>query len=305
MLRFKVFLAFLIISISLNSDCIFSQQKENSNHKTTISVSNTIQQSQSLTREKLRNKKVVSLAIVLVVILFFLFYFFYQNNKLKERLRLKLLKQKILLNVINSGIESHENDRKNIAAFLHDNINSLLSSAGLHLNTFTAQNNIDSEEIRKTKIILQEIHDLLRDMSHDLIPSLLVRFGLIYAIEDLCERNSNSVIQFDFSSNISTEKRYTEKFEMQIYFMVSELFNNIIKHSEAQNAQIRLKENYKHFKIIITDNGKGFKTKKINGNEGFGINQIRARIKKFKGSFEISSKANEGTKIKIKIPLPH
>jgi two-component system NarL family sensor kinase len=109
----------------------------------------------------------------------------------------------------------------------------------LHLNVFTTQNQYKSEEIQKTKAILAEAHDLLRDMSHDLVPTLLVRFGLIYALEDLCERNSNSSITFEFSSTIATEKRYVEKFEMKLYFIVSELFNNIIKHSEAQKAEIQ------------------------------------------------------------------
>ncbi|WP_264524672.1 hypothetical protein [Flavobacterium sp. N502536] len=66
---------------------------------------------------------------------------------------------------------------------------------------------------------MQEAHDLLRDASHDLVPTLLVRFGLIYALEDLCERNSNSHIHFEFSSAIPTKKRYTEKFEMKLYLL--------------------------------------------------------------------------------------
>lgn len=101
-------------------------------------------------------------------------------------------------------------ERKKNASFLHDNVNSLLSSAVLHLNVFTTQNNINSEEIQKTKAIVAEVHDLLRALSHELVPALLVRFGLIYALEDLCERNSNSNIFFDFSSTIPTEKRYVE-----------------------------------------------------------------------------------------------
>ncbi|WP_241775751.1 sensor histidine kinase [Flavobacterium sp. Root420] len=178
-----------------------------------------------------------------------------------------------------------------------------MSSAGLHLNVFTNQNNIESDEIRKTKVILTDVHDLLRDISHELVPSLLVRFGLIYALEDLCERNSNSSITFEFASAIPTQKRYIEKFEMKLYFITSELCNNIIKHSEAKKAHILLKEKNNHFLLTIRDDGKGFKTKKM--DEGFGLNRIRARIKKFKGSFEIISNPDDGTIIKIKIPLPH
>ncbi|MBZ4033520.1 histidine kinase [Flavobacterium sp. 17A] len=256
------------------------------------------------TTEQLRNKKIVSLSIILIIIVFLLFYLLYQNNKLKQKIKRKDTKQKILLNIINSGIDSQEIERKKLASFLHDNINSLLSSAGLHLNTFTAQHNVKSDEIEKTKTILSEAHELLRDMSHDLVPSLLVRFGLIYALEDLCEKNSNSAIQFEFSSSVPISKRYVEKFEMKVYFIVSELFNNIIKHSAAQKATLSLAEKNNQLILNIHDDGIGFKTQKLKDVEGFGLNRIRARIQKYKGTLSITSKVNMGTKIKIHIPLP-
>lgn len=304
----RVFLS-LFLFITMSGNTLFSQQSQPipSTEKEIISQQNSkkIKPSESRKFEQLRNKKIVSLSIVLVIIIFFLFYFFYQNNKLKQKIKRKDTKQKILLNIINAGIDTQEIERKKIASFLHDNINSLLSSVGLHLNTFTAQNNVKSEEIQKAKAILQEAHDLLRDMSHDLVPTLLVRFGLIYALEDLCERNTNSSIQFEFLSKIPTDKRYNEKFEMKIYFIVSELFSNIIKHSDAKKSQISLYESNDYFIITIHDDGKGFETEKLNEVEGFGLNRIRARIKKYKGSLSIVSKPNEGTSIKIKIPLPH
>ncbi|MFD1602407.1 sensor histidine kinase [Flavobacterium artemisiae] len=301
MTAFRILLYFLFL-ITLNSNPAFSQTPSEQNSVSAVKKNNTPEFRKS---EQLRNKKVVSLSIVLIVILFFLFYFFYQNNKLKQKIKRKDIKQKILLDVINSGIDSQEIERKKIASFLHDNINSLLSSAGLHLNVFTTQNQIESDEIKKAKTILTEAHDLLRDMSHDLVPTLLVRFGLIYALEDLCEKNSNSTISFEFSSSVSTDKRYSEKFEMKIYFIVSELFNNIIKHSEAQKAQIILKEKNNQLVIHIHDDGIGFKTQKLKDAEGFGLNRIRARIKKYKGNLSIISNAGKGTSIKILIPIPH
>lgn len=298
-------LVLFIFFISSNEKTFINNQDLKSNNTISITKTTTVSKAELNKYEQLRNKKVVSLFIVLVIILFFLFYFFYQNNKLKQKIKRKDIKQKILLDVINSGIESQELERKKIASFLHDNINSLLSSAGLHLNAFTNQNTIQSNEIQKTKAILADVHDLLRDMSHELVPSLLVRFGLIYALEDLCERNSNSIITFEFKSTISAEKRYTEKFEMKLYFITSELFSNIIKHSGAQKTCIMVKEKKNYFILTIHDDGKGFRTNKIKEAEGFGLNRIKARIKKFKGSLDILSNPSEGTKIKIKIPLPH
>jgi signal transduction histidine kinase len=170
----------------VNINNIFSQQKELKTKSSFAPKSEDISKTNLQDLKKTRDKKVFALSVALLIILLFLCFFFYQNNKLRRKIRLKNIKQGILLNVINSGIDSQEIERKKIASFLHDNINSLLSSAGLHLNTFTTLNNIKSEEIEKTKAILQQAHDLLRDMSHDLIPALLIRFGLAYALEDLC-----------------------------------------------------------------------------------------------------------------------
>ncbi|MFH6990271.1 sensor histidine kinase [Flavobacterium collinsii] len=298
--RFYIFFALLL---SFNGSFAANQQKSISEKKTITVVENSKKNNPSQPKN-IRDKQIISLSIVLVILLFFLFYFFYENNKLRRKIKRKDIKQKILLNVINAGIDSQEVERKKIASFLHDNINSLLSSVGLHIKTFTTQNEVKSDEIQKAKDILQEAHDLLRDMSHDLVPTLLVRFGLIYALEDLCERNSNSHINFEFSSAIPTEKRYIEKFEMKVYFIVTELFNNIVKHSDAQKAKISLSEKNNQFVIIIHDNGRGFETEKLNNVEGFGLNRIRARIKKYKGNISITSKTNEGTSIKIQIPLP-
>jgi len=307
MSAFRIFLLFVLLI--LNGTLVFSQNTTTSKvtdfkkSKKEVISNNLTAEKQLSELETATNKKIVSLFIVLVIMLMVLLYYVYQNDKLKRKNKQKDIQQKIQLNIINAGIDGQENERKKIASFLHDNINSLLSSVGLHLNTFSVQNNVQSEELLKAKSILEEAHDRLRDMSHELIPALLVRFGLVYALEDLCEKNSNSSLQFEFTSSVPTTKRYNEKFEIKLYFIVSELFSNIIKHSNAQKARISLHEKENRLIIIIHDDGKGFNTEKLN-HEGFGLNRIRARIKKLKGSFALISRANEstGTSIKIKVP---
>ncbi|WP_409416090.1 ATP-binding protein [Flavobacterium sp. PS2] len=258
---------------------------------------------QSLLKEQSRNKKIVSIMFSLFIVTIILFYFFYQNTKLKQKNRLKDVQSKIQQNIINASIDGQESERKKIALFLHDNISALLSTAGMHLNVFSTQNEPASEEILKTKFILEEAHDKVRDLSHELLPTLLVRFGLFYALEDLCEKNSNSTLLFEYSCTIPPKTRYHEKFEMRIYFIISELLNNIIKHSEATIASVSLVENNSNLIINVNDNGKGYNTNEFNIAEGFGLNQIRARIKNLKGDIEVISKIDMGTSIKIDVPI--
>ena len=250
-----------------------------------------------------KNKKIVIIILLLLICLIVFFYSFVQNIRLKQKNRLKDIQSKIQENIINASVDGQEFERKKIATFLHDNISSLLSSAGLHLNVFTSINKIQPEEINKTKEILEEAHNQIRNLSHELMPSLLVRFGLLFALEDLCEKTSNSRIKIGFNSDVGIKKRYNEDFEMKLYFIIAELLNNIIKHSGASRAEVAIKEKENKLHILVADDGNGFENSKLEATEGFGINQIRARINNMKGEFIISSAVNKGTTINLTTPI--
>ena len=260
-------------------------------------------QQKLLIEEKSMARKKFGILMIIILIGSILFYFYIQNSRLTQRNKLNSLRNKIQQNIINATLSGQETERKKIASFLHDNISALLSSAGLHLTVFSKKQMATNEEINKTILLLKEAHDKVRDLSHELIPSLLVRFGLFYALEDLCEKNSNSTISFEYESNIEKQTRYPEEFEIKIYFILTELVNNIIKHSEATIGKIILKQNEYGLTIQVFDNGKGFKTAQPHFFEGFGINQIRARIHAMKGKLIIDSKLGMGTIITIQVPI--
>jgi signal transduction histidine kinase len=260
-------------------------------------------QQQVLAQEKTMAQRKLIAVISIFLISIVLFYFYIQNSRLIQKNRLNGLRNKIQQNIINANLSGQEIERKKIASFLHDNISALLSSAGLHLSVFSAKNEKTSNEITKTISLLGEAHDKVRDLSHELIPALLVRFGLFYALEDLCEKNSNSIISFEYESDIDNQKRYPEDFEIKIYFIISELLNNVMKHSCATIGKVALQENRTILKIQVFDNGKGFDTNQFQILEGFGINQIRARINAMKGNLIIDSKLDMGTIIIIDVPI--
>lgn len=258
-----------------------------------------------LLQEHSKNKKIVIVLIILLFCFFFLFYIFAENSKLKQKNKIKDIQNQLQQNTINASINGQELERKKIASFLHDNISALLSSAGLHLTAFTSQNHTNIAEITKTKSILQEAHDQIRDLSHELMPTLLSRFGLFYALEDLCEKNSNCMLQFKSIIMVPTTTRYHEDFEMKMYFITMELLNNIIKHSGASHGFLTIQEIDKILQITIEDNGKGFDTDTFYILEGFGINQIKVRIDSLKGTIAIKSRVKVGTKITINVPITY
>ncbi|RTY95388.1 two-component sensor histidine kinase [Flavobacterium sp. GT3R68] len=266
-------------------------------------VENQYKAKQQLLEDKQSKKTKIFFIFIAVLVLFIiLFYFFYQNTKLKQKNKLQDIESHIQQNIINATIDGQENERKKIASVLHDNISALLSSAGLQLSAFVATHPNPYEEISKTRSILKEAHDKVRGLSHELLPTLLAKFGLFYALQDLCEKNSNSLIKFEYVSKVPHSKRFQEDFEMKIYFIVTELLNNVLKHSKASKAKLFIHVPSNELIIQIEDNGIGFDDKSIS-SEGFGLTQIRARISSMKGTLQINSKPESGTTITIKLPI--
>jgi len=260
---------------------------------------------QLLLEKQLKNRRISILIITALLLIIVLFYFYFQNGQLKQKNKIKNIQSKVQQNIINASIDGQEMERKKIASFLHDNLSALLTSAGLHLSVFNSIHKINSEEIDKTKAILSDAHEKIRDLSHQLLPSLLVRFGLFYALKDLCEKSSNATISFDYQSDVIASARYHDEFEMKMYFIITELLNNIMKHSKASRAKLTLIEVSKELIISVEDNGIGFNMSNLNTIEGFGLHQIRARINRLNGQIIIKSSPKNGTTITISTPIKY
>ncbi len=233
-----------------------------------------------------------------------------QNNLALELTQVELLQNQNLdklksesqIRILNATLDGKESERKQIAETLHDSVSALLSSANLHLQATRKQfNGSTPVEIDKTQEIILEASHKIRDLSHTLVSSVLLKFGLKFAIRDIAEKYSNSVLNID--TNIKNIRRYEQNFEIKVYNIAQEFANNILKHSNAANALIEFKEENEKLYITISDDGVGFDKNSINIKDGLGINQIDARIQMMKGEFKIESSLNNGTRISIKLPI--
>lgn len=256
------------------------------------------------------------LLIILLIGLGVSFWIYRKNSKLtRENISLQLSKIDLLrekeieqlqnetqIKILNATLDGKETERKQIAETLHDSVSALLSAANLHLQA--SKSKIVGEppiELNKTQDIIDEASVKIRNLSHKLISSILLKFGLSYAIQDFCEKYSNS--NLDISSSVKNIKRYEQNFEIKINNIIEEFVNNILKHSKATEANISVLEFKKQLYISIQDNGIGFDTKNKPMSDGIGINQIEARIHVMKGELTINSVVNSGTKIDIKVPI--
>ena len=230
-------------------------------------------------------------------------YIFYNNYRLKQRNKLEQVENEMNTKIINATIDAKEKERKTIAEILHDSVSALLSSANLHLQASKAQLKMSSpKEISKAQVILNEASIKIRDLSHNLISSVLLKFGLAFAVHDMCQKYSNSEISL-FSDDNGI-KRYDQDFEIKIHNIIEELINNILKHSKASNATIMLAHRKDDkLSIRINDDGIGFDVGSAKKKDGLGLSHISARVKIMKGVFNIESSKDEGTSIFILVPI--
>ncbi len=206
-------------------------------------------------------------------------------------------------------IELQEKERKRIASELHDGLGQNLliiknlaemGNAGLQVNTKQNLNDI-------SKIAGRSVAEV-REIAYNLRPHLLDKLGLTKSLKSM-------VRQFGESSNISISEKicrleniFTPDEEMNIYRIVQEGINNIIKHSDATEASINVTQKNNLISIIIIDNGRGFsisKNKKMPPSKTgeFGLITMSERVKLLRGFLNVSSEPGKGTKIKIKIPI--
>lgn len=225
-----------------------------------------------------------------------------EQTEFTQKSKLDKLKSESQIRILNATLDGKETERKQIAETLHDSVSSLLSSANLHLQATKMQFNGDTPiEIDKTQKIIVEASQKIRDLSHTLVSSVLLKFGLKYAIKDMAEKYSNS--QINIETNIKGVVRYHQSFEIKVNNIIQEFVNNILKHSNATKAIVRIEDKDGLLHINIQDDGVGFDKKEIPKKDGLGINQIDARIQMMKGKFHINSSSETGTIIEIELPI--
>ncbi len=223
-------------------------------------------------------------------------YFIYTIVK-NQRLNLVLHKNKL-----EAEITTLENERKRIAADLHDELGTVLSTVKLQINCLDTTSHTDKDIINKASNHLDNIVSRIREISNNLMPQALLRKGLQTAINEFID-NLQQVyslqIIFLFADNIILPADS----EIHLYRIMLEIIQNTIKHAMATELKIEFKKDKKNLVIIVTDNGIGFDTSGVFKNKtGLGLRNIISRVEILKGTIYLNSLQGKGTEYLIEIP---
>lgn len=206
---------------------------------------------------------------------------------------------------LNSMLEGQEMERKRLAREIHDGIGPQLSTlkmklAGIESDLPNVPDDIKNQFSRSYGLI-DEVADDLRSISHNLLPKVLIDFGLREALESLIDKiHGTKNVKISFIASLP-EERLHHILELGIYRICQELINNTLKHAKARRITLQLIHVDKLMRLTYEDDGLGFvRTRK---NQGLGLMNIESRVKAFGGELNIDSHPGKGTTTTIEIPL--
>jgi signal transduction histidine kinase len=226
------------------------------------------------------------LALTIGLIVFIIFH---QRKVIRYQLRLQRMEhdqQKLLLN---ASIRLQEEERQRIAADLHDDAGPLLATARLYLNENLV--NLDKttqlQSIYNAKSIIDDTIQLIRNISHSLMPPTLKNFGLESAVNDLFQKISGSGSMNASSRFHDYRERLQSENELIIFRVIQELVNNILKHSNASFIHLTQNTSGDKFFIRLHHDGRGITQNDFNklnkSNVGLGLKNIQSRLKVLHG----------------------
>jgi signal transduction histidine kinase len=203
-------------------------------------------------------------------------------------------------------ITAEENERKRIAADLHDGVGQIMSAAKMNLSAFETAIPFkdDEQKMQFEKIIglVDESCKEIRSVSHQMMPNALLKAGLASAIKEFIDKIDNRLLKI----NLHTEglnDRLESNVETVLYRVIQECVNNVIKHSGANILDISLIKDSDGIAATIEDNGRGFNTKQAEKFDGIGLKNIISRVEFLKGTVDFDSSPGNGTLVAIHVPL--
>ncbi|MDD3024145.1 MAG: PocR ligand-binding domain-containing protein, partial [Syntrophomonadaceae bacterium] len=155
-------------------------------------------------------------------------------------------------------MQVQEDERRHLARELHDALGQTLTAVKINLQSMAHNNPMASTQLKESiAIVDQSLHDI-RQLSLSLRPSVLDDLGLEAALRThLSALMQRSGLKISFSSNLDS-RRLPVKLETACFRVVQESLTNVLRHAQAQNAQVVLKLENKELILRISDDGQGF-----------------------------------------------
>lgn len=208
-------------------------------------------------------------------------------------------------------LEGQEEERRRFARELHDGIGQMLTGLKLQAGTIKKGTFTDDKQRDRFNELNQLIQDTIqatRQISHNLMPSVLDDFGLGAALQLLADQTAHASGLTIRSDGVDDTIELSPTVAIGLYRIGQEAVNNAVKHADAKTIGIQLQRNRNFVVLTVEDDGKGFVTKPApTGNRpvltGKGLDNIRTRARLLNGDLTITSRPRKGTRLVVKLNL--
>jgi signal transduction histidine kinase len=195
-------------------------------------------------------------------------------------------------------METQELERKRIAEDIHDSLGHLLSTVKLNLQTLKG----GEQQITTSLNLLNQASEEIRNITFNLMPRTLEEGGLVPALNELASKvTASGVLKVNLHIHDIDKFILEKQSQFNIYRIIQEAVNNILKHANASEINIQMIGQEDHITIMIEDDGKGFTPGEKSA--GRGLKNIVTRSLWLKGSLNIDSTPGKGTTITTEIPV--
>ncbi len=160
------------------------------------------------------------------------------------------------------------------------------------------------QDNERLKLAIEDVHNSIeeiRNLSHELAPSKFKSDNFILSIQQLLkslnkDEKFKMITHFDKLNyqDIDSDK------QLNLYRILQEQLQNIIKHASATEIQISIRNN-DMLELRICDNGKGFNSNTV--SNGIGLHNIKNRAEIYGGYSEIKSSEGNGCELIVRIPI--
>lgn len=200
-------------------------------------------------------------------------------------------------------IKAQEDERYEIGCELHDNVCQILAGSMLNLSILSPKDEAEKELLARGVSYIKLASDEIRNLSHRLAPAFFDDDDLETSFNQLLS-SFNLQQRFDIDLEFSNEFQdaaIARELQLNLYRILQEQLNNIVKHSAADTITVSVGVKDKMLTMEITDNGRGFNT--TDHKPGIGFANIKRRVDLFSGKFTVSSSPGAGCKVRVAIPI--
>jgi signal transduction histidine kinase len=199
--------------------------------------------------------------------------------------------------------KTEEVERRRMATFLHDTVSQSLILAKRTLEGARSAPPAETDAaIRTVMGHLQESIDNARALTVDLCPPILYDLGLGPAIDWLSERMEEAHgIRVEFSDD-GRPKPLAPEVRTILYAGARELLVNIVKHAHARQVWIDLRRDGGEVVLAVEDDGVGFGAATRGDGSGFGLTNVRERMRHLGGKLEIEANKAGGARVTLSAP---